>query len=233
MKRNFFRCTLMALLMAGWAMAQAPLQPPQQSYPSENSHQAQQQQQQPETQNPQQTPTTQTKPGYPEENPKTPSTTPAPQSSPRQSAGDEALKSQLQHTLAANSRLSDVQPVVSGGQVTLTGTVPTEADRSDAKRMIEEVAGVNKVVDEMTIGTPSHMPPGGSVSSGNALPQSDVYGKGSSAQGAAHGCECKKGQNNGKYPGTDEPCACSGSTTHSGESLPKDTQPPKPVPPKM
>src|SRR5512133_1831245 len=224
MKRNLYRCTLAVLLIAGWAVAQTPTQTPQQNYPNESQPRAPRSVQQPQQQ------PTQTKPGYPEENPQTPAMTPPP--SQRQSmSSDDALKEQLQRTLAANPRLSDVATAVNGGQVTLTGTVPTEADRADAKRMVEEVSGVNKVVDEITIGTTSHQPPGGNASQSSSLPQSDVYGKSSSAPGAAHGCECKKGQNNGTYPGSDEPCACTGTTTHSGESTPKSPASPKPVPP--
>ena len=236
MTRNLCRCALAIAMLATWAMAQTPAQTPQQNYPNENSRAPQVQQQQPTTQNQQ---------AYPEENPMTPSTNVSPQSPPAQLSSpptqalnsDDALKNQLQRTLAANPRLSDVQPVVNGGQVTLTGTVPSEADRSDAKRMVEQVSGVNKVVDEMSVGTTPHQPPGGNAaeSSTTSMPQSDVYGKGSSAQGAAHGCECPKGQANGKYPGSDEPCACTGTTTHSGESLPNSQTPPKsssqPVPP--
>jgi hypothetical protein len=227
MTRNFCRCALSVVMLAGWALAQTPTQTPQQNYPNESERtapQAQQQQQQPTTPNQQ---------AYPEENPMTPTTNASPQtaSQPHPLSPDDALKSQLQRALAANPRLSDVQPVVNGGQVTLTGTVPTEADRTDAKRAIEQVSGVNKVVDELTIGTTSHTPPGGNASEGAAtsMPQSDVYGKGASAQGAARGCECPKGQANGKYPGTDEPCACSGTTTHSGESLPKSNRQPPPI----
>ena len=233
MTRNLCRCTLAIVMLAAWAVAQTP----QQNFPNENERvpQAQQQQQQPATQNQQ---------AYPEENPMTPATNASPQSAqspPMQSqalSSDDALKNQLQRTLAANPRLSDVQPAVSAGQVTLTGTVPTDADRADAERMIEQVSGVNKVVDEMTVGTTSHQPPGGNAaeSSVTSMPQSDVYGKASSAQGAARGCECPKGQTNGKYPGSDEPCACSGTSTHSGESLPSGQTPPKnsakPVPPR-
>jgi hypothetical protein len=224
MRRNVCRWTLAILMLCTWAAAQTPTQTPQQNYPNERQPSAL-----PSVQQPQQQPT-QTKPGYPEENPQTPSMTP-PSTQSQATSSDDALKQQLQRTLAANPRLSDVAPSVNGGQVTLTGTVPTEADRADAKRMIEDVSGVNKVVDEMTIGTTSHQPPGGNASQSTSPPQSDVYGKGSSAHGAAQGCECKKGQNNGTYPGSDEPCACTGTTTHSGESTPKNTAPAKPVPP--
>ena len=231
MKRNLYRCTLAVLMLTAWAMAQTPAQSPQQTYPTERPSA---QQTIPPQQQPSNTPNQQ---AYPEENPHTPAANATPQSNvnvapqtaqPQALNSDESFKKQLQRTLAVNPRLSDVQPVVNGGQVTLTGTVPTEADRADAKRMIEEAAGVNKVTDEMTIGTTSHMPPGGNASESTALPQGDVYGKGSTAQGAAHGCQCQKGQNSGKYPGTDEPCACSGTTTHSGESLPKSASPTKP-----
>jgi hypothetical protein len=216
--------------MCTFALAQTPTQTPQQNYPNESERTAPPAAQQP------QAPATQNQ-GYPAENPKTPDMN-APQPTPQGNrppalTGDEALKDQLQRTLAANPRLSDVQPVVSGGQVTLTGTVPTEADRADAKRMVEAVSGINQVADEMTIGTTSHLPGGSSAveSGAPSLPQSDVYGKGSSAQGAAQGCECPKGQSNGKYPGTDQPCACTGTSTHSGESLPSST-PTKPIPPR-
>lgn len=231
MKRNLCRCGWVVLVMCTFALAQTPTQTPQQNYPNETERTAPPAAQQP------QSPATQNQ-GYPEESPKTPVTN-MPQSSamPQSSgsralSGDEALKDQLQRTLAANPRLSDVQPVVNGGQVTLAGTVSTEADRADAKRMVEAVSGVNKVVDEMTIGTTSHQPPGGSAvqSGAPSLPQSDIYGKGSTAQGAAKGCECPKGQPNGKYPGSDEPCACTGTSTHGGQSLPSST-PTKPVPP--
>ena len=227
MRRRFYQCTLVGLMLCAWALAQTPTQTPQHNYPNENqpsAPQSVQQPQQPATPNPQ---------AYPEENPQTPTAMSTPQSNqPRTVNSDDALKNQLQRTLAINPRLSDVQPVVNRGQVTLTGTVPTDADRADAKRMVEEVSGVNKVVDEMAIGTTSHQPPGGNAaqSSGTPLPQSDVYGKGSSAQGAAQRCECKKGTNDGTYPGSDEPCACSGTTTHSGQSQPKNN--PRPVPPK-
>jgi hypothetical protein len=227
-----YRCALAVWLCAAWAVAQTPAQTPRQNYPNESRPSAPQSVQPSQQQPPQQQPT-QTKPGYPEENPQTPVTGSQPPSSQGKAmSSDETLRDQLQRVLASNPRLSDVAPSVSSGEVTLAGTVPTESDRVDAKRMVEAVSGVNKVVDEMTIGTTSHQPPGGNTAtSANPLPQSDAYGKGSSAQGAAHGCECKKGQNNGTYPGSDEPCACTGTTTHSGESTPKNTSPVKPVPP--
>ncbi len=227
MKRNFYQLTLAILLFAAWAAAQTQM--PQQNYPNESHPSAQQtvQQQQPAAQN---------QPEHPSERPAAQNPQPMPQSDQMANShvvhSDDALNTRLNRVLAANPRLSDVQAVVNAGQVTLTGTVPTESDRADAKRVIEEAAGVNSVTDEMTIGTPSHLPPGGNAkqSGASSLPQSDAYGKGSSAQGAAQGCECQKGQPNGTYPGTDQPCACTGTSTHGGQSLPSQQQG-KPVPP--
>jgi len=238
MKRNLYRLTLAVLLLGAFAAAQTP----QQNYPNESQPSATpsiQQQQRPNTQPQPSLPQTKTAPGedqpQPGDNPITPNTQALPQSDQQLNShvanSDDAMKTRLNRVLAANPRLSDVQAVVSAGQVTLTGTVASESDRADAKRAVEESAGVNSVTDEITIGTPTHLPPDASNQAGaSSLPQSDVSGKQSSAQSAAHGCECPKGQPNGTYPGTDQPCACSGTNTHSGESLPNQPAG-KPVPP--
>jgi osmotically-inducible protein OsmY len=64
---------------------------------------------------------------------------------------DLDLKQQINQKLSTLPALRFVTVDVNEGKVTLTGTVPTKADRKKAQEMAKSVAGVRKVKDKITI----------------------------------------------------------------------------------
>ena len=75
------------------------------------------------------------------------------------------------------------------GVVTLSGSVGTEALRTEAENIAARTAGVQKVVDELTLGAPGAVPPSGgsSVAEAQGTLQSDGTYAPAQAQGSAQG----------------------------------------------
>ncbi len=70
---------------------------------------------------------------------------------------DAQVEANVLKALAAASELStqDIQSSTVYGVVTLSGTVQSEAIRTRAENLVARASGVKKVVDELTLGTPS------------------------------------------------------------------------------
>jgi hypothetical protein len=66
---------------------------------------------------------------------------------------DAALVTNIKAQMFSDSQLKDanLQVTAKNGQVTLTGTVPSDAARLDAYKIAKQTAGVTKVNDQMTI----------------------------------------------------------------------------------
>jgi hypothetical protein len=73
------------------------------------------------------------------------------------STPDAQVEANVLKALAAAPELStqDIQSSTVYGVVTLSGTVQTEAMRTRAENLVARATGVKKVVDELTLGTPS------------------------------------------------------------------------------
>lgn len=68
-------------------------------------------------------------------------------------AEDAALVTNIKAQMFSDSQLkgANLQVASSHGQVTLSGTVPTDAARLDAYKIATQTAGVTKVIDQMTV----------------------------------------------------------------------------------
>ena len=91
---------------------------------------------------------------------------------------DAQVEANVLKALAAAPDLStqDVQSSTVYGVVTLSGTVQTEALRTRAENLAARAAGVKKVVDELTLGTPAPAPGQSSVD-GQAMSAPDAGGQ--------------------------------------------------------
>jgi hypothetical protein len=88
---------------------------------------------------------------------------------------DAQIEANVLKSLAAAPELAD-QAIGSStvyGTVTLSGSVETEAMRDKAEQLVANTAGVKKVVDELTIGTPAPTPTGVSQPPEDQVDQTD------------------------------------------------------------
>jgi hypothetical protein len=76
---------------------------------------------------------------------------------------DAQIEANVLKSLASAAELADqaIGSTTVYGTVTLSGSVETEALRDKAEQLVANTAGVKKVVDELTIGTPAPVPTGG------------------------------------------------------------------------
>src|ERR1700690_1003965 len=74
---------------------------------------------------------------------------------------DTALVTNIKSQMFSDPQLKDASLLVSSreGEVTLSGTVPTDAARYDAYKIATQTAGVSKVNDQMTIQDAQAAPP--------------------------------------------------------------------------
>lgn len=75
---------------------------------------------------------------------------------------DAQIEANVLKSLASAPELTDqsIGSTTVYGTVTLSGSVETEALRDKAEQLVANTAGVKKVVDELTIGTPAPIPAG-------------------------------------------------------------------------
>ncbi|RZU39193.1 BON domain-containing protein [Edaphobacter modestus] len=76
---------------------------------------------------------------------------------------DAQIEANVLKSLASAPELADqaIGSTTVYGTVTLSGSVESEALRDKAEQLVANTAGVKKVVDELTIGTPAPVPTGG------------------------------------------------------------------------
>ena len=86
---------------------------------------------------------------------------------------DAQVESNVLKALAGNGKLADQQISSAAvyGVVTLSGQVKDEGTRSLAEDIVSRTAGVQKVVDELTIGTQAAAQPSGAASDQGSTPQ--------------------------------------------------------------
>ena len=89
-----------------------------------------------------------------------------------QQRADSAIAEDLNSKLMASNTLRplDLGIWVHSGIVTLTGTVPTQALRTQAEQMAKSVAGVQSIDDKIAIGAPPQSAPGFSGQQQNGVP---------------------------------------------------------------
>jgi osmotically-inducible protein OsmY len=64
---------------------------------------------------------------------------------------DDTLRREVHEQLARQEALANVHPKVKDGVVYLQGSVPTQAARTEARKVAESVQGVRGVKEELTI----------------------------------------------------------------------------------
>jgi hypothetical protein len=74
---------------------------------------------------------------------------------------DDAIATDIKAKMFSDAQLKDsgLQVAVSKGQVTLTGSVPSDAARYEAFKLATDTTGVTKVVDQMTLPVAQATPP--------------------------------------------------------------------------
>ncbi|HLI76777.1 MAG TPA: BON domain-containing protein [Acidobacteriaceae bacterium] len=89
------------------------------------------------------------------------------------STPDAQVEANVLKALAAAPELSaqDIQSSTVYGVVTLSGTVQTEALRTKAENLVARATGVKKVVDELSLGTPSSATASAGEEASNATPE--------------------------------------------------------------
>ena len=70
---------------------------------------------------------------------------------------DAQIEANVLKALASSPQLAEqaISTTTVYGQVTLTGTVPDEASRDMAEKLVSDAPGVQKVIDQLAIGTPA------------------------------------------------------------------------------
>src|SRR5262249_39353546 len=76
-------------------------------------------------------------------------------------ADDKALATQIKSQMFSNPQLNgaNLEVTSQNGQVTVSGTVPSDAARYEAYKIANETAGVTKVNDRMTVAAAVVTPP--------------------------------------------------------------------------
>lgn len=74
---------------------------------------------------------------------------------------DAALVTNIKAQMFSNPELkdADLQVTSSNGQVTLKGTVPSDASHLEAYRLVSQTPGVSKVIDQLTVESAQAAPP--------------------------------------------------------------------------
>ena len=102
---------------------------------------------------------------------------------------DAQVESNVLKALAGNGKLADQQISSAAvyGVVTLTGQIKDEGTRSLAEDIVSRTAGVQKVVDELTIGTQAAQQPNGAAADQGSSPQLQSDGTMASPADAQNG----------------------------------------------
>src|SRR6185312_1713354 len=90
---------------------------------------------------------------------------------PKATVSDAQVEANVLKTLAGAPDLAN-QPITTTtvyGVVTLSGSVPSEAQRTEAENLAARTSGVQKVVDQLTIGTDANAQPAGGSEGGASV----------------------------------------------------------------